>query len=406
VKVCATGPTTRCTETNGRGKYTLIELAPGSYSVEFTSPPGSVYEQHRTDSGVPVRAGRKTTQVNASFAVAGGIKGRVTSALTHSPVEGVEVCAEGSFEAGGGWEGGGPRCVATNAAGEYTVSQLPTSQYTVEYKYAFEGARPSRYVTPEWYKQHNFSATQADRVEVTAGKTAAGIDEELEGAAQISGRIISATTKMPLAGIEVCAVTWEYTCTVTPTTGEYVISHIVPNSQGPEEYRVLFRKYEGEYLTRYYNGAKSYQEAEVLTIPPGEARSGIDAEMISACTEVKGEGTEAKAGEPTYIHLTNKLTTNLNQPDSLQASFTEGQVQLSQLSSAKCRALDSYEPETPWREFVGEGPASLDGRSGYVMHFTLVKLYGRTSFDFTLYKDNEFAGGKESTLEQTTEEFS
>jgi hypothetical protein len=35
-----------------------------------------------------------------------------------------------------------------------------------------------------------------------------------------------------------------------------------------------------------------------------------------------------------------------------------------------------------------------------------VKLYGRTSFDFTLYKDNEFAGGKESTLEQTTEEFS
>lgn len=407
VEVCTIpgpGSEKRCTETGASGTYKLTKLAPGEYLVEFTSPLGSSYERQHTTGYVKVQAGKVTANIDEAFAEGGRITGIVTSVLTHSPVEGVEVCAEG------GWEVGYTSCTVTNTGGEYTIAQLPTHSYVVEYKYAFEGAMESRYVTPEYYKQHVFAVTEADRVEVTAGATTAEIDEELEGAGQISGRVISAVTKLPLAGIEVCAVTFERTCTVTPATGDYIISHIVPDPQAPDEYRVLFRQYGTEYLTRYYNDAATYGEAEVLAIPPGGTQPGIDAEMVPACTEVNGKGTEARRGEPTYIQLSNSLTTNLSHRDSLTAHFGgEARVRLKRLSSAKCRALDEYEPFGPeplGYEFIGEGAALVDGDPGYTMRFTLETLYGKMDFDFTLWKDGQFAGGKESVLEETTEKFS
>lgn len=65
----------------------------------------------------------------ALAAETGAISGKVTDASTHSPIEGIEVCARTP----GGARGSGGRCATTDALGEYSVSELLAGSYTVRF---------------------------------------------------------------------------------------------------------------------------------------------------------------------------------------------------------------------------------------------------------------------------------
>ena len=110
-----------CATTNAAGEYTITGLTNGSYRVEFYTYEVGNYLP-AVDSGVPVSAPNTTSAVNAALPTGGQITGAVTaeSGLKEALAE-IEVCA------------GDSGCTTTNAKGEYTISQLPSGKYEVEF---------------------------------------------------------------------------------------------------------------------------------------------------------------------------------------------------------------------------------------------------------------------------------
>jgi hypothetical protein len=125
-----------------------------------------------------------------------------------------------------------------------------------------------------------------------------------EGNGKIAGKVTSASTEAPIAGIEVCAfpkaggegpIAGEsgengeegseeegseeelFKCPTTGANGEYAISGL-PSG----EYIVGFGSpfMSGlNYVTQYYNGKSSFAEAVLVTVAAGGTTSGIDAKL-------------------------------------------------------------------------------------------------------------------------------
>ena len=121
----------QCAKTNAGGEYTVSGLSTGSYEIEFFAGEDLNYvPQYSGD--LLVEAGQTTSSINATMQTGGQITGKVTSASSKAAIEGIEVCAsdESDFNR---------ECAKTNPSGEYKVSSLPTTNYTVEF-YAPEGS--------------------------------------------------------------------------------------------------------------------------------------------------------------------------------------------------------------------------------------------------------------------------
>jgi hypothetical protein len=122
----------RVTASNSGGEYTIVGLPSGAYKVTFRA--GSEVGNYMTKyyngessrseaNSVSVTAGSVTSGIDAAMSVGGEIVGRVTDATTHVGVAGVLACAEA--------EGSQEGCAVTNAAGEYTISGLPSGSYSI-----------------------------------------------------------------------------------------------------------------------------------------------------------------------------------------------------------------------------------------------------------------------------------
>ena len=113
----------------------------------------------------------------SAFAVeTGQITGRVTDAvtdaMTQAGIEGLEVCAGLRSEVFRG------HCALTGANGEYTIPEVPTGSYIVEFFVPFQniGPGPSQSnldYAPQYYDGKN-SPAEAEEVTVTAGETTRG----------------------------------------------------------------------------------------------------------------------------------------------------------------------------------------------------------------------------------------
>jgi Carboxypeptidase regulatory-like domain len=116
---------------------------------------------------------------------------------------------------------------------------------------------------------------------------------------QISGTVTSAETKLPIAGIEVCATSEEVLgelaelflpCSITAASGMYTIPGIQPG-----EYKVGFAAPFGSglnYVPQYYDGKPTVKEAQPVTVTPGGEVQNINAEMHPGA-EVEGKVTAA-----------------------------------------------------------------------------------------------------------------
>lgn len=219
-----------CVETGASGEYTIMSLQTGRYKVEFygevctstcTRTYAPQYYNDKASEGeaeeIAVTAPNATPNVNAvltplstvSGAISGTVEGAASAKLAH-----VEVCAENEEAYG---------CAETNAAGAYTVSDLPTGEYTVYFSTTGKEG-PHEYVG-QWY-DGTLKYYEATPVDLTAPETKSGIDATLSKGAKLVGTVKSASTGAPLAEVNVCANEEEDiygNCVDTSAAGTYEI---------------------------------------------------------------------------------------------------------------------------------------------------------------------------------------
>jgi hypothetical protein len=279
-----------CVHTDSSGRYRMTVAEAGHFVVEFIVPPHSPYIAHTFYGGTHSKAeasvltigpGSTTSGIDVQLNEGGRITGRVTDALTGLPVEAVEVCArEAQAE-----------CVWTNGQGEYTVAQLASGSYPVEFGFGYGGSLGETYA-PEYYKDLVFQASEPTRVSVSAGTTVTGIDAEMHHWGELTGRVTSAFTHAPVEGVEVDAYDGGQHTAVTNADGEYTISHL-GNRRG--EYTVSFSPLSGEALNffpQWYDDRGSELESDPVHVSLDRTTSGIDA-ALSEGGQIAGTVSDA-----------------------------------------------------------------------------------------------------------------
>ena len=131
------------------------------------------------------------------------------------------------------------------------------------------------------------SRSLATDITVSAGQTGAGIDAQLEETGAISGSVTD-TNGNPVSGVRVSAYgpgdRWVGSHTTsTAADGTYRIGDLRPVETGSgDEYRVLFAPPAGSGLaSEWFDDAASRSLATVVTVPPGQTATGIDAQFPS-----------------------------------------------------------------------------------------------------------------------------
>ena len=276
----------RCVTTTSGGAYSLTGLAPGAYYVGFASPNNSSLNYRRQfyagkarqyeGQYVSVGAGATTSGIDASMQQGGQISGTTTDSASKAAVAGISVCAT---------ERGGEsfrKCATTNASGEYTVSGLNTTTYTVEFAQPEESSLNYR---TQFYNG-KASASESEAVSVTAGSTTTGINAALDGGGIITGTVTDAVTKAGISGIQVCSYASTNRCVHTGAGGSYAISGLAS----------------GEYTVSYSAPTASgfnylSQSTEAVKVTSGTTTSGTNAALQHG-GEITGTVTNAatKAG--------------------------------------------------------------------------------------------------------------
>lgn len=220
--------------------------------------------------------------VSPAFAEVTGISGKVSDAVTHAPIEGIEACAISTAEEGHEEEEapGNFGCATTDSAGDYTISGLNAGSFAVAFGPPFLSTL--NYVSQFYDGKASFS--EASTVTVTAGAVKTGVNAELEPGAEISGMVSAASTGAPVEGILVCAVgpvvgtgpAELAACTRSAGTGEYSLLGLRGGS-----YKVMFLGNE-TFASQAYNGKATFAEAEPVAVSARGLTSGVNAALLAA----------------------------------------------------------------------------------------------------------------------------
>jgi len=267
--------------TDADGNYTISGLSSGDYIVGFfDSNYVYVSEYYDNKSGqasadtVAVTAPGEVTGINAELSVGGTISGTVTND-SGIKCEGIGVYAQdmvgGSFGYG-----------ATDAEGNYTISGLASSDYTVEFR-----DDASHLYIDEYYDNKSGQAS-ADTVAVAAPGAVTGINAELSVGGTISGTVTN-DAGAPIGGIFVSAQTQgfsSYGSAFTDADGHYTVSGLASG-----DYAVDFFDVNSLFLTEYYNNQPDWSRADNIAVTAPDAVTGINAVLsvggTPACTGIK-----------------------------------------------------------------------------------------------------------------------
>lgn len=245
----------------------------GSYRLKFSGPSGYLDEYYNdqptleTATVVSVGATEFRSGLNAVLARGGSISGKVTNAAGGAPVAGASVRASGP---GSGFD-------FTDAAGNYTISGLPSGSYTVT-------AGPSSDTV-------NLVAASAEAA-VTAPGATAGVNLTLAPGGTLTGRVVGPGAT-PLQGITV------YLSNDDGSYQEYVSTKAdgIYSATGLPSgaYTVLFRP--SKYIPEAYNNQPDFGLADPIIVTAPSTVSGIDAELAVGGA-ISGKVTEAGSGTP------------------------------------------------------------------------------------------------------------
>jgi hypothetical protein len=194
-------------QTSVTGNYTIANLAPGPYYVQFFSCFGANLAQQwypeapdfSSASVVSAGAGTVTSGIDAVMSTGGTITGTVRNAagklLASFCALAVNVNTPASLQASLLITTSSP----PNMHGRYSINQLTTGDYKVEFVPCFGGAYAA-----QWYRDKSTEAA-ATIIKVTAGRVTSGINGVLHAAQSLSGTVTSGVTGKPLAGVCVFA---------------------------------------------------------------------------------------------------------------------------------------------------------------------------------------------------------
>jgi hypothetical protein len=238
-----------CGTTNASGLYAIDGLPPGEgvpaggYEVEFTNSVDYIRQFYNgklerfAASLIPIVPGKTFPNIDAELEEGGEISGRITSAVSGEPLAGARACASGFALP--------TICANTNAAGEYTITQLTSAGYTVWFSgpYGLE----TEYIG-QYYKEKEWPNVEA--VGVTAPNKTSGIDAALKAYGRIAGKVRSKATKQPLEGVNVCLAGGG--CDNTNAAGEYSFSKLLAGSYALDFYASRLNEEHGtNYLSQY-----------------------------------------------------------------------------------------------------------------------------------------------------------
>jgi hypothetical protein len=203
---------------NAQGQYSITSfLDTGNYSV-VASAPGFIDQQV---DNIAVTAGIETTNINIIMSVSGGISGKVTDAVSGSPLPGVIVTAYNASGTGTSGESG-----FTDANGNYQIIQnLLTGTYNVTIEFAT-----------------GYIYATVSGILVTAGVMTNNVNFALVRSGVITGIITDSVSHVALQGIFVegmssngafsaFAITnsiGQYTLNTNLPTGTYNITELFP----------------------------------------------------------------------------------------------------------------------------------------------------------------------------------
>lgn len=255
------------------GIYEITGLDAGSYVVQFSPPSWSPYvSEYYNDSlrfdrstAVAVSAGIMVAGIDASLALGGNIRGRVTGPDGVTPLEGVDVYAFGAADSGGyGY-------ATTDSDGTYEITGLAAGGYNVQ----FRANSGSPYV-PEYYDDARgwWSWTV---VPVLSGEATASINASLSVGGSIRGRVTAADGVTPLTDVSVSAFPRSgstYNWATTGHDGAYEVTCLAA-----DDYRVAFSAPWGShYAAEFYNNAL-WSSAAPVSVPPGGTVSDINVSL-------------------------------------------------------------------------------------------------------------------------------
>ena len=247
----------------------------------------------------------------AALAAEGGaIEGKVTAAVSHEELRGMEVTA---YETDGLPAGH----AVTNVKGEYAIEGLTAGSYKVEFSAGFEG-EGGNYVTQYYDGAHSFAT--ATPVPVGAGALVEEIDAQMLVGGEIEGTVSEATPSedfVPLKGAPVV---------VYPASGEEVIAFATTNADGQytvkglpggsykvgfsggyeeepeaeplgfegEEFRIPKRR---DFIGQFYKDEPSLATANPVEVVQEKVTDGIDAELQRGA-EIEGTVTDSATHAP------------------------------------------------------------------------------------------------------------
>lgn len=214
----------------------------------------------------------------------GTITGTVT--LEGGVGVGVEVCASSVIEVEEDEE---PSCESTGVGGSYEITDLRAGDYNV-YFLPEEG---SAYVFQFYDDASSWSTAQS--IPVTAGGVTSNINAVLERGATISGTVTSAATGLPVAGVEVCAESFEgFGCAKTVSTGLYTIQGLPAG-----EYDVYFLPEGTELglLAQVYNDRSFSEQPDLVDVTHKAHVTGINA-ALALGGAIEGTVRSAANGSP------------------------------------------------------------------------------------------------------------
>lgn len=247
---CA-GSTCVSQTTNANGNYTAV-LAVGTY-VAYTAAPAPLVDEVYDDIPCPIQPGCSTSAANTlgarivvtagsvangvNFALSPGatITGRVTDAVTGTPLNGVQVQLRTRFAGGVATS-----AVTTAATGVFTFTGLGPGTYAA---FTHDPATVNAHTDMTFRDLQCLGSCNETTVldsgapiVVAPAATVAGIDFALPPGGTIAGRVVNNSTGTGLSGVRVAVLTragvglTAVSSASTDSTGHYAVTGLLPSA--------------------------------------------------------------------------------------------------------------------------------------------------------------------------------